>query len=221
MQSTTEKRDWRSREDELNAALRIAAEFLSRWNDHVTTSQREDLRVESALLAVQGWERLRDKACFPAFVRTIARRRRAMAVRTRVRQERAGLGFDREVREEPAQPSPEAQWYEVAGTWVRRRDMLEVLPGLLARLNPVNVRMLMSYYEGFSCAELAGRFDVSLDTVKCRVHRTRRQIKGLFELMANKESDELQVGAVPGWQPDTRTATGQQQQERRSATCED
>lgn len=220
MDTTTEQHDWRAREDELNAALRIAAEFLSRWNDSVTTAHREDLRVEAALLAVQGWDRLRDKECFASYVRTIARRQRAQAVRQRLRVERAGLGLDHEVREEIEQPPVEQQWYTVAGCWVTRRDLLVELPGLLARLNPISVELLMGYYEGFSCAELAGRFDLSLDVAKVRIHRTRRQIKGLFELMANRDAGELRPGTLPVRQPKTRTATGQQQQEQRSATCD-
>lgn len=219
MEQTIKDPDWRDREAEMNLALRVAAEFLSRWNDAVTLSQREDIRVEAALQAVQGWDRLRDKTCFAAYVRTIARRRRALAVRQRVRAERAGLAFDLEVREEFAQPAADAQWYEVAGQWVRAQDMLAVLPDVFDRLNPLNVQLIMGYYEGFSCAELAGRFNLSLDVAKVRVHRTRRQIKGLLELIATRETRESRTGAFPGPGPEPRTAAGRQQQ--RSATCED
>ena len=218
MVTTTEVRDWRTRVDELRTALSIAAEFLDRWNDPVTASQRDDIRVESALLAVRGWDRLRDKACFAAYVRTIARRQRALAVRRRLRVERAGLGTDNEVREELEQPRPEQHWYAVAGCWVNRQDLLQLLPAVFAGLNPLNVQLMMGYYEGFSCAELSGRFDISLDVVKVRIHRTRRYVKGLFELMASRETGELRVGTVPAWQPEMETATGQQQ---RSATCDE
>ncbi len=219
MDTTTEVHDWRTRVDELRAALGIATEFLARWDDSVTESQREDLRVESALLAVRSWDRLRNKACFAAYVRTIARRQRALAVRKRLRVERAGMGVDNEVRGEIEQPCPEQQWYAVAGRWVDRQDMLQLLPAVFAGLNPLNVKLMMGYYEGFSCAELSGRFDISLDVVKVRIHRTRRYVKGLFELMASRETGELRVGTVPAWQPEMETATGRQQQ--RSATCDE
>jgi DNA-directed RNA polymerase specialized sigma24 family protein len=216
----TDFRDWRLREDELLDALGIAEEFLHRWDDSITVAERDDLRVESALLAVQGWDRLRDKNRFAAYVRTIARRQRAQAVRQRLRVERVGLRFGNEVREELEQPQVEQKWFEVAGHWIQQRDMLQLLPDLLARLNPLNARLLMGYYEGFSCAELAGRFDISIDVVKVRIHRTRRLVKGLFELTASTESGELRIGTVPVRQPEMETADGRIQQER-NATCDE
>ena len=220
MATKTDNRDWRLREGELLDALGIAEEFLDRWDDSITIAEREDLRVESALLAVQGWDRLRDKNRFAAYVRTIARRQRAQAVRERLRVEAVGLRFGNEMREEPEQPPAEHKWFEVAGHWIRQRDMLQLLPDLLARLEPLNVRLLMGYYEGFSCAELGGRFDISVDVVKVRIHRTRRLVKGLFELMATTESGELRIGTVPVCHPGMETAEGRTQQER-NATCDE
>jgi DNA-directed RNA polymerase specialized sigma24 family protein len=50
----------------------------------------------------------------------------------------------------------------------------------MAQLTKLNSRILMSYYEGFTCAELAVRYDLTTDSVKVRVHRSRRRIKQLL-----------------------------------------
>ena len=52
---------------------------------------------------------------------------------------------------------------------------------MLESLTCLNRRIVLSYYEGFSCAELAARFRIPEESVKVRVHRARGRLRQLFE----------------------------------------
>jgi DNA-directed RNA polymerase specialized sigma24 family protein len=53
-----------------------------------------------------------------------------------------------------------------------------------ARLKPLDRELLLGFYEGFCCAELAERFDRSPTCVKTRLHRARRRIQREVEACA-------------------------------------
>jgi DNA-directed RNA polymerase specialized sigma24 family protein len=188
---------WHAREVELATALGIAEEFLNRWDDGFTTTNRDDIGLQSAILAVERWDSLREKSRFPSFVRTIVRRRRASLVRENVRRKSKGHEVDCGNCDEFEQPRSEQRWYFVAGAWICQSEMIHTLPDVLEHLSQLNVRILLGFYEGFSCAELAARFDLTIDSVKIRVHRSRRRVRGIFELMAAPETSELRTGLVP------------------------
>ena len=69
----------------------------------------------------------------------------------------------------------------VRNTWVERDVLLGQLDRLLTGLTRLNRRILVSYYEGFSCAELAVRYRMPEESVKVRIHRARHKLRQLFE----------------------------------------
>ncbi len=69
----------------------------------------------------------------------------------------------------------------VRNTWVARDVLLGQLDRLLNGLTRLNRRILVSYYEGFSCAELAVRYRMPEESVKVRIHRARHKLRHLFE----------------------------------------
>lgn len=68
---------------------------------------------------------------------------------------------------------------------------MAALPGILGRLRPLNARLLMNYYEGFSCCELAERHGLSLESVRVRIHRSRQRVRSLYKRLATRDSGEL------------------------------
>ena len=141
-------------------ALQVAYRFLGRWRDGFTRSARDELASQAALLALDRRHTLRDAGKFPAFVRTIARRMRSHAARETLK--RGDLSLDRgdTVSEALAQPEQDRILLRVRNTLVERDVLLGELSGMLAKLTGLNRQILLSYYEGFSCAELAARFEM-------------------------------------------------------------
>ncbi|MHC4514906.1 MAG: RNA polymerase sigma factor [Planctomycetota bacterium] len=142
---------------------------------------RDELAHEAALQALGRRHTLRDARKFPAFVRTIARRLRSHATREALK--RGELSIDREdiVREELMQPQRDGTLLRVRNALVERDVLLTELDRMLTGLTCLNRRILLSYYEGFSCAELAARFEMAEESVKVRIHRARRKLRQLFE----------------------------------------
>ncbi len=64
---------------------------------------------------------------------------------------------------------------------VSRSWMLEQLEGVLAFQTPLNIAILMAYYQGFSCSELAERYEMPEECVKVRIHRSRLRVRREFE----------------------------------------
>lgn len=184
-------RDWRTRRAELADAYAIANDFLDRWEDSFTRSHRDALSQVAALTAVRRWRTLRDKGRFPAFVRTIARRERAHAVRAEVRFRAHSIDADSAIAEQLCHPAPEQTSYSVGGTWVEQAELMRLMPKAMGALSRLNQRLLMSYYEGFSCQELGERFDLTEESVKLRIHRSRCRLKGVFESRVITETGEL------------------------------
>ncbi len=162
-------------------ALNVAYRFLGRWNDGFTRSARDELAHEAAILALDRRHTLRDARKFPSFVRTIARRMRSYAARTTMRRGEMSIDRDDSVSEQLTASQQNGVPLRVRNTWVARDILLGQLDRLLNGLTRLNRRILVSYYEGFSCAELAVRYRMPEESVKVRIHRARHKLRQLFE----------------------------------------
>ena len=162
-------------------ALDVAYRFLGRWSDGFTRGARDELAHEAAILALDRRHTLRDAGKFPAFVRTIARRMRSHAARETMRRGELSIDRDDAVQDELAGPPQDGIQLRVRNTWVERKVLLGQLDRMLTNLTPLNRQILVGYYEGFSCAELAARYQMPEESVKVRIHRARRRLRQLFE----------------------------------------
>lgn len=162
-------------------ALRSAWAFLSRWRDPVTVDCREDMAQQAAIIAWQEHDRMRDPARLTALVRTVCRRIRYRNLVKRRRRPIVSLDAEDELsRRIPAEPESDAD-IDVAGTTVSMTWMLGQLENVLGYQSPLNRSMLMAYYQGFSCSELADRYQIPQACVKVRLHRSRRRVRREFE----------------------------------------
>ena len=177
----TSPTDWpslSSREIE-SARCRVEA-FLLRWGDGFTRAHRQELVQDAVVVALSRFHTVADKARFHSFVRTIARRRRAAAIAEQARLPIADLDVDWIFAQGVVQPEPEEVCYEVAGSRVPHGMLAAALPQAMAHLTQLNARLLASFYEGFSCCELAERYGLTTHGVKVRVHRSRQRLKKLL-----------------------------------------
>lgn len=161
-------------------ALVSARRFLSRWSDRVTSNLRDDLVQEAAWEACRRAAQVRDHTRFPAMVRTIARRLRCRALCRALRRLPP-------LADEWQRPLPFRRWtgddvmLTVAGRPVSRRRLLAMLDLMLERVGSLNRALLLGFYEGFSCVELGDRFELTVESVKVRLHRGRRRLRRAFE----------------------------------------
>lgn len=162
-------------------AQRSARGFLRRFEDPLTRSARDDLVQEAAWAAWQWAASMRDTSRFVAAVRTIARRTRCRWLETERRRREVDSLVSRGA--EPA-------GYDVAGYRVSLVWLLECLRSVLGGLRELDRRLLIGLHEGFCCAELAARFHQSEESVKVRIHRTRRRVQLEIE-RAVLAADEL------------------------------
>jgi DNA-directed RNA polymerase specialized sigma24 family protein len=171
--------------------LRQARHALRRYGDASTREAREDIAQEAAILAWQWSGRLNDQGRLGAAVRTITRRHRT---RSLVAEKRRGwlryVDFGAACDAEPRTPQPDGEQLCVGGRYVSLAWVKQRLARVLARLSPLDQRLLLGFYEGFCCAELATRFGRSEDCVKTRIHRARRRVRGLLEGLA-RSPDEV------------------------------
>ena len=172
------------------SAIQIAYRFLGRWSDGFTRSFRHELAHESAIVAWDRQHTLRDPHKFAAFVRTIARRLRSQAARRSLRRDEVSIHAEDHLWEQLAEQRAERVLLPVRGRQVDREVLLRHLDGALEMLTRLNRRLLLSYYEGFSCAELAARFGLTEDTVKVRVHRARSRLRRVFEQRVRSLNEE-------------------------------
>jgi RNA polymerase sigma factor (sigma-70 family) len=166
---------------QIESALGAATGFLSRWRDGFTAANRTELGQDAVVIALWRWHTLRDKGRFEAFVRTIARRRRFAALTRIARLRVSSLDANASLVDQIAIPEDEQHEFCIAGESVPREELLRALPEALGHLTKLNASLLMSYYEGFTCRELAARHDLSRDNVKVRVHRARRRVGDLLQ----------------------------------------
>ncbi|MFY9341954.1 MAG: sigma factor-like helix-turn-helix DNA-binding protein [Planctomycetota bacterium] len=172
-------------EDFWRRAHRDARRWLHRYRDRWTLAHCDDLAQEASVAA---WQWVRDgRSCrrFWALVHTITSRTRGHALRAARRSCEEGRLVDTEA---PPVEAPE-RWYPIAGC---RRPATRGRPWLLAALDDLAAfdrKLLLEFYEGFSCAELAERFRRSLACVKTRLHRARQRVQKKVEEYASKARD--------------------------------
>lgn len=166
---------------QIEAALGAATSFLARWQDCFTNANREELGQDAVVLALTRWSTLRDKGRFHAFVRTIARRRRATALGSRTKLPTVSIDANWHLADQIVAKMPEEEEFRIAGDWVPRAELIDALPSALERLTRLNAALLMGYYEGFTCGELAGRYELTPENVKVRIHRARRRVRELLQ----------------------------------------
>jgi len=169
----------------------VARRFLSRWSDAFTRSVKDDLVQEAACEAWRCRQDLRDPDRFSAFVRTISRRLRYRALRGDTRRGSCNLQDDLSVIEDRSGQASQPERLIVGGhpcetSWLL--DQLEAAYGILSSLNG---QLTRSYYEGFSCAELAARYGLEEESVKVRLYRCRRKLRKEIEGRARRAALSL------------------------------
>jgi DNA-directed RNA polymerase specialized sigma24 family protein len=166
------------REDAWQRAHGEAKTWLRRHNDAWTREHREDLVQEATLQAWQWSGRMRHRERFWAAVHTITRRVRARAMRApRMLQ----TSFEAVAAVPCRDALADETWFRIAGRRVPAPCVLPWLREALARLQAIDRELLLGFYEGFCCIELAERHGRSLPCVKTRLHRARRRIRNEVE----------------------------------------
>lgn len=161
-------------------ALRDSNAFLGRWADPLTHRERDDLAQDAVLVAWRNKAVLRDPNRLGAFVRTVARRLRARAVRSSSRNPEEWLAGDETAIWPEARPGTVRQ-VRIGRRLVPEDWLLDRLQACLGQLAPTNRRLLVGFYEGFSCSELSDRFGLSEAAVKVRLHRGRACLRQQLE----------------------------------------
>lgn len=175
---------------DFESALAASRQFLGRWRDVYTRCATDELAQRTVIEVWRGASRLRDPERVDAFARTIARRQRWRALRKRLRVPIESIDDDPDLAELLVAPEQDGGSVAVAGRWIDKPWLLEQLDGALAELTALNGRLLLSYYEGFNCAELAQRYSLSEDAVKLRLHRSRRRVRRHIESRVRRQNCE-------------------------------
>lgn len=158
-----------------------AKNYLRRYQDPWTRSHREDLVQEVSLAAWRWATTVHHPERFWAAVQTIARRLRARARRA-PRWQALPSGHP---LIDPQSVSMRCEpHYVIAGRDVPESVARPWLRSALGRLQPVDRDLLLGFYEGFCCSELAERFRRSLPCVKTRIHRARLRVQRTVEACA-------------------------------------
>ena len=133
-------------------ALDCAARYFRHWTDPFTKNERDDLVQETAIAAWRSARGADSRRRLDHLVRTIARRLRYHAIYSEYELVRArGNGCDMDAL--PAARSWRS--YDAFGASIPRAWMLACVNRSVGRLASLNRGLLMGFYEGFSCAELA------------------------------------------------------------------
>ncbi|HZN39119.1 MAG TPA: hypothetical protein VFD82_09975 [Planctomycetota bacterium] len=172
-------------EDLWKQAHNQAQNFLRRFSDAWTRSHRDDLVQEAAIAAWKWAGRSHDPLRFWAAVRTIARRIRYRALEHAQRRVEAQVAAERRSHE-----CGDDREYWIAGRRVPLRWVRPCLRRALQQLPALDRQLLLSFHEGFCCAELAARSRRSLECVKARIHRARRRVQREIEASV-READDL------------------------------
>jgi RNA polymerase sigma factor (sigma-70 family) len=161
-------------------ALQCAQRFLRRWSDATTLRERDDLAQDAALQAWRHADDVREWQRFPAMVRTISRRVRARVLLARRRFEALVVQLDYGLEARLSAPSL-GHCLCVAGEAIDVDWLAEELVRALAELRPADRDLLLAFYSGTSCAELAVRHQLPRQRVKVRLHRGRRRLRRTIE----------------------------------------
>ncbi len=168
-------------EDLWQRAHTEAKNWLRRYPDAWTRSHQEDLVQEASIAAWRWSHDLKHRERFWAAVQTIAMRIRGRAMREpkHVCVSQALVAAATTDSKEPAE-----RYYLIAGRRVPTPSARPWLQGALRRLKVIDRQLLLGFYEGFCCAELAERFRRSKACVKTRIHRARRRVQREVEACA-------------------------------------
>lgn len=170
-----------------NQAQATARGFLCRWSDRFTRRHLDDLVQDTLMESYRSIPHLRDGSKVDAFVRTIARRRRAQSLDAERRRKAA---YDRYEPAASISDSESDELWTVAGATVSKDWLLSQLKSLLDGLAPLSRALVRGYYEGMSCAELASRYSIPAGSVRKRIHRTRVQLRMLFQMRVRNTHGE-------------------------------
>src|ERR687895_997091 len=129
--------------------------------------EAEDVAQDAILTAYLDLGRLRDPERFGSWLYGIGLNLARM--RVRARPPRSGIAAGRRVPES-TQPSPE-QAVEAAELLALVRQALEVLPPAQRDV------VLLHYYEGLTCEEIAAVLGRSTGAVRVRLHRARGRLR--------------------------------------------
>lgn len=183
------------------SALDHAHRQLRRWDDQFTRTARDDLAQDAALACWRFVRERRDGPPLRSIIRTISRRMRSRALHAARRASLVVADSDlpggnprgSDARGCDSRGGDLLGWcgpvecphpsLRVGGVLVPRDWLLPRLVALLARLRANNRRIVLAYYEGFSCAELGERFGLSEEAVKVRLHRSRTALRKRLEAM--------------------------------------
>lgn len=162
--------------------IRQARAVISRYRDVQTRELRDDMVQESAVSAWQWVDQLIEPSKLGAAVCTIAKRQRHRSLM--MAKKRGWLRYvefgTQGVVEPSERPRDEAtisiDGRSVSVLWAKRQ-----LKRVLGRLSALDHQLLLGFYEGFCCAELASRYGRSEDCIKTRIHRARRRVRTAFE----------------------------------------
>ncbi|MEO6598100.1 MAG: sigma factor-like helix-turn-helix DNA-binding protein [Planctomycetota bacterium] len=88
-----------------------------------------------------------------------------------------------------ADPESGSGRYLIAGRRVPLRWARPCLQRALTRLSLIDRQLLLGFYEGFCCAELAARCGRTEQCVKTRIHRARRRVQEEIEASVRAADD--------------------------------
>lgn len=165
-------------EDVWFGARRHVHEVLRGFRDGFTRDWRDDLTQDASLAMWRFSTRHQQRSPIHAAVSTIVNRTRWAAIRKSAR--RAAM-----VAERPAAPYP--SWPErdehirVEGKLVPVDWLLCQMREEIGRLRERNRIVLLAFYEGESCGQIAARLGSSVDAVRVRLMRARAQLKRSLE----------------------------------------
>ena len=190
--------DARLREnDDYARALCAARAFAGSFGDTFTRANADDIAQDAVIRVWQRRATLRDHDRLEAFVRTVCKRVRHRAIERDARLRPVSLDAEVGLAEGLTAPQSDVLHHAVAGHAVSVSWCVGELPGILRGLDPLNGHIVRDYYEGFSCRELAERYGLPLDSVKVRLHRSRRRIRRAFEDRVGDASDAKPIAKTP------------------------
>lgn len=154
-------------------ALGTAGRFLDLFGDPFSRNARDDFAQEAVIELWQRRRSIRDPERTGRYVRTVVRRIRCRALERHKWRRWSEIDSVGEVV--PA-PSTRPQVL-IDREWFDRDRVFAALEESIDGLGRQNAQILRAFYAGATCVELAERFGVSVDVIKCRLHRGRACIR--------------------------------------------
>jgi DNA-directed RNA polymerase specialized sigma24 family protein len=178
---TKQTRDW-------SETISLASGYLRRRGDPFTRREWEDLAQDVALAAFQQQAQDLEPKRWRGLIRTISFRTRNRAA---LRAGRLGFQVGEAEPAEWSSPAPVEQELVVQGSVVPMDQLLVALRQSLQRLDQRNRELLLGYYAGRRCRELARLHGLTESAVKVRLHRART-------LLRDRIASQLREGGLVG-----------------------